>query len=140
MTRSHVFAALFAALLVLGGLAPPTHAQDKAQKKVESPDATVYVDGLACPFCAYGLEKKMKKLGGIQKMEVQLEKGRVLLAFKKDQALTKKQIRKAVTDAGFTARKVEFTGEESSGNEESSGRTQSVFSTTRPAQTSCSQC
>lgn len=88
-----------------------TKAQD--QDKVENPDATVYVDGLACPFCAYGLEKKLKNLDALKTMEVQLEESRVLLAFKKGKSLTKDEIQKAVKKAGFTARKIEFPDEES---------------------------
>lgn len=87
------------------------HAQTEKEDDVSSPDVTVYVDGLACPFCAYGLEKKLKKLDAVRKMEVQLEKGRVLLAFKEGQTLTKKEIQQAVKKAGFTARKIEFPNE-----------------------------
>jgi len=101
----------FIIFLLAGALLPVTAVgQNSPNEKdsVASADATVYVDGLACPFCAYGLEKKLKKLGAIQKMEVQLEKGRVLLAFKEEQSLTKEEIQQAVKEAGFTARKVEF--------------------------------
>lgn len=98
---------VLAGFLLFAVVGPPlTQAQDEIE--VEIPDATVYVDGLACPFCAYGLEKKLKNLDAIQRMEVQIEKSRVLLAFKEGQSLTKEEIRKAVKKAGFTARKIEF--------------------------------
>ncbi len=99
--------AVFFALLLAGmALAPIAQAQERGDT-VNDPDAEVYVDGLACPFCAYGLEKKMKTLDAIRKMEVQLEKGRVLLAFKEEKTLTKDEIQQAVKKAGFTARKIE---------------------------------
>ncbi len=105
------------AILILLGfvLVPGAEAQDKqaSQDTVETPDATVYVDGLACPFCAYGIEKKLDDLNAIQKMEVQLEEGRVLLAFKEGHSVTKDELRAAVENAGFTARKIEFAGEAS---------------------------
>lgn len=107
MKPQSMVAALFMALLAMATLAPAAQAQDK----IETPDAEVYVDGLACPFCAYGLEKKLKKLGAIRTMEVQLEKGRVLLTFKEGQSLTKEEIQQAVKKAGFTARKIEFPDE-----------------------------
>ncbi|MFB6272947.1 MAG: heavy-metal-associated domain-containing protein [Salinibacter sp.] len=107
MTVRSLLPALLAVLLAGGAFAPDTLAQDR-HDTVQNPDATVYVDGLACPFCAYGLEKKLGTLDAIQQMEVQLEKGRVLLAFKKEKSLTKNQIQKAVKEAGFTARKIEF--------------------------------
>ncbi|MFB6249328.1 MAG: heavy-metal-associated domain-containing protein [Salinibacter sp.] len=103
---------LVAALSVLlVGIAVPlsASAQSPQQDRVRSPDATVYVDGLACPFCAYGLEKKLKTLDALQKMDVQLEKGRVRLAFVEGHPPTKKQIRQAVKEAGFTARRVELS-------------------------------
>lgn len=33
------------------------------------------VDGLACPFCAYGIEKKLKAMKGSSKIDVDLDKG-----------------------------------------------------------------
>lgn len=104
-------------LLLTGLLALPVQAQEtpaQARDEIQTPDATVYVDGLACPFCAYGLEKKLKNLDAIQTMEVQLEKGRVLLTFKENRMLTKDEIQQAVKKAGFTARKIEFADASSS--------------------------
>lgn len=97
-------------LLAVGGVS--AHAQS-GETGLSSPDATVYVDGMACPFCAYGIEKKLNTLDAVRKMEVQLEKGRVLLAFKEGQSVTKDEIQKAVANAGFTARTIEFAGEAS---------------------------
>ena len=94
----------------MAALAPPMQAQDT----VQNPDAEVYVDGLACPFCAYGLEKKLKTLDAIRAMEVQIEEGRVLLAFKEGKTLTEDEIQQAVEKAGFTARKIEFADDASS--------------------------
>jgi len=110
MTCRLLIPALFALLLAVATVPSHAVAQDRqgTDAPVESPDATVYVDGMACPFCAYGLEKKLKKLDAIRKMEVQLEKGRVLLAFQDGQSLTKEEIQQAVKEAGFTARKIEF--------------------------------
>jgi len=103
-------------LLAFGLFAGSTvQAQSREGNAVPSPNAIVYVDGLACPFCAYGLEKKMKKLDALRTMEVQIEKGRVLLAFKEGRTLTKKQIQDAVKNAGFTARTIEFPERDDTG-------------------------
>jgi len=107
MKRLSLTAALFAALLAFVVLAPPALAQDT----MRNPDAEVYVDGLACPFCAYGLEKKLKTLDAIQAMEVQIDEGRVLLDFKEGKRPTEDEIQQAVEKAGFTARKIEFADE-----------------------------
>ncbi len=110
MTYRSVLPLLFALLLAGATLPAPGQAQDSPADSagVQSPDATVYVDGLGCPFCAYGIEKKLKNLDAVKTMEVQLEEGRVLLAFREGQVLAKDEIQEAVKKAGFTARKIEF--------------------------------
>ena len=35
----------------------------------------VEVKGLACPFCAYGLEKKLKDLDGVETIKIDVEQG-----------------------------------------------------------------
>ncbi|MGN2393298.1 heavy-metal-associated domain-containing protein, partial [Pelomicrobium sp. G1] len=34
------------------------------------PSYWLQVDGLACPFCAYGIEKKLRALDGVDKVKV----------------------------------------------------------------------
>jgi len=34
----------------------------------------IRVDGPACPFCAYGLEKKLKRVEGVKDLEIDLER------------------------------------------------------------------
>ena len=36
------------------------------------------VDGLACPFCAYGIEKKLGALEGVQSVETNIKDGVVI--------------------------------------------------------------
>lgn len=71
--------------------------------------ATLTVDGLACPFCAYGIEKKLKKLPGVSKMDIQMKKGKVVLKMKPGESPTALQIKKAVEEAGYTLRKAQLT-------------------------------
>lgn len=107
---------ILSTVLLAGAAVPSTgQAQDSPPDSagVQSPDATVYVDGLGCPFCAYGLEKKLKPLDAVKTIEVQLEKGRVLLAYREGQSLTEDEIQKAVKKAGFTVRKIELPDEAS---------------------------
>jgi mercuric ion binding protein len=113
MTSRVVLSALFALLLSVAAVPSHILAQERPAEDaaVTSPDATVFVDGMACPFCAYGIEKKLKNLDALQSMEVQLEEGRVLLVFKEGESATKDEIQKAVENAGFTARKIEFADE-----------------------------
>ncbi|MCZ6706273.1 MAG: heavy-metal-associated domain-containing protein [Bacteroidetes bacterium] len=97
-------ASLCVALLMTAALAP--HAQ--AQNKIENPDVTIAVDGLACPFCAYGLEKKLKKLEGVEALTVDMKEGQVQIKLKEGATVTEEQISEAVTDAGFTVTEITY--------------------------------
>lgn len=82
--------------------------QAYAQKKIDNPDVVVGVDGLACPFCAYGLEKKVKKLDGVKATYVDIDKGIVDIKLKEGATLSEENIKKAVADAGFTVREIKY--------------------------------
>ncbi|NIR52515.1 copper ion binding protein [candidate division KSB1 bacterium] len=67
---------------------------------------TLRVDGLACPFCAYGMEKKLKRLEGVEKLDIKINEGLVLLYFKDRVEIDKELIAKKVKEAGFTSREI----------------------------------
>lgn len=60
------------------------------------------VDGMSCPFCAYGVEKKLKAIKGVEKVDVNIGKGSVLVKMRENSKLTKEQAEKSVKDAGFS--------------------------------------
>ncbi|NOX69151.1 MAG: heavy-metal-associated domain-containing protein [Gammaproteobacteria bacterium] len=62
----------------------------------------VDVEGMNCPFCAYGIEKKLKRLDGVEQVEVDLTHGQFWL--KVDDAITMSEetVSTIVRDAGFT--------------------------------------
>jgi len=62
------------------------------------------VDGLACPYCAYGVEKKLKAIEGVEKVHVDLNKGLVTVDVKAGTELTEAQMKQLFQDAGFTFR------------------------------------
>jgi mercuric ion binding protein len=67
----------------------------------------VGVDGMACPFCVYGLEKQIKKLDGVTEVETDLEQGEIIVSVQGDGILEKAEVDEAVRDAGFTLRSFE---------------------------------
>ena len=69
---------------------------------------TVTVDGLACPFCAYGIEKKTKRLNGVKEIEIHLNTGIVILKCTEDKSPALADVRTAVKDAGFTPRSIKI--------------------------------
>jgi mercuric ion binding protein len=62
------------------------------------------VDGLACPFCVYGIEKKLSAIHGVERIEVDIKKGQVIVIMADGVPLSEERARQAVTDAGFTLR------------------------------------
>ncbi len=67
----------------------------------------LYVDGLACPFCAYGVEKNILGLKGVEKLDIDLEGGFITVVMEGGKALDERLAKKAVADAGFTLRSFE---------------------------------
>lgn len=68
------------------------------------------VDGLACPFCAYGIEKKFTELPGVAAVDIDMDGGKVLVTMTLGATLSEKDARKAVRDAGFTLRTFDPSG------------------------------
>ncbi len=69
----------------------------------------LYVDGLACPYCAYGVEKQVGALEGVEAVDIRIDEGVVAITMAPGARLTEEQARQAVADAGFTLRKFERT-------------------------------
>jgi mercuric ion binding protein len=75
-------------------------------------DGHVYrlrVDGLACPFCAYGVEKKLSGVNGVEKLTLDIDAGLVTVTMAPGAALDEAVARKAISAAGFTLRGFERT-------------------------------
>ena len=67
----------------------------------------VQVDGLSCPFCSYGLEKKLKKLNGVGKVEIHMRQGKAEMKVNPGITISDESIKQAVIDAGFTPGPIE---------------------------------
>ena len=62
----------------------------------------IEVTGLACPFCAYNVEKSIKKLPGVNCVQVDLAKGEVRIEMRADHTVDLEQVKHAIVNAGFT--------------------------------------
>ena len=78
-----------------------------AWAQVES--ATVAVDGLACPFCAYGVEKRLKKVGGVESVRVSFRDNEVTLSAKNNESIAVGEIPQAIQKAGFSPGAIEIS-------------------------------
>ena len=75
-------------------------------------DGTRYelrVDGLACPFCAYGIEKKLNAIDGVDEVDIDLNSGLVTVEVTEGAALNDSQMTELFNDAGFTYRSMTET-------------------------------
>ena len=65
--------------------------------------AVVSVKGMVCDFCARGIQKTFNKKDGIKKVDVDLDKGKVLLAFINAATIDFEEIKKIIQSNGQTA-------------------------------------
>jgi len=71
--------------------------------QAQTTDYSIRVDGLACPYCAYGIEKKLNKINGVKFKDMDLKKG-VVSVEAKDVKLGDAQLKQLFQDSGFTYR------------------------------------
>ena len=60
------------------------------------------VDGLACPFCAYGIEKELNRTDGVESIQIDINAGTVTVTMAEGATMTEAQAGRIVEDAGFT--------------------------------------
>lgn len=65
------------------------------------------VDGLACPFCAYGVEKKLKNTKGVVGVDIHINDGVVIVTVADGAQFDEARARQIMEEAGFTLRKFE---------------------------------
>lgn len=94
---------IFPALWLLAGTLVGAVREPPLQKQ-----AVVTVEGMQCPFCAYGIQKQLKKLQGVKSVEVELEKNQAVVTFEPEAKVTDKDIQQAIRKAGFTPGKIEW--------------------------------
>lgn len=103
-----------ALVLALGLLVPaaPSVAQEGSRESGRAQGARtvqetrtirVKILGMSCPFCAYGAEQKLRRLDGVEELEVELQSGIATLVIEDGADLSNERLRKTVDDAGFEA-------------------------------------
>ena len=107
MLRQIVMMLIFTAALVFGQgvplLAQQTSPPDSAQQII------VRVDGASCPFCAFGLEKRLGHLEGVADVRLEMKAGKVIVTLQKGATVSEQALRQAVEEAGFTPREITFS-------------------------------
>jgi copper chaperone CopZ len=94
--------------VVMAILFPKFEASAQADKHLEAPDVIIEVGGVACPFCAYGIEKRLRKIESVAEISVLLEEGKVQVKLQVGKTVSRVLLTKAISDAGFDTKRIEF--------------------------------
>ncbi|PIP82616.1 MAG: 6-bladed beta-propeller [Elusimicrobia bacterium CG_4_9_14_3_um_filter_62_55] len=86
-----------------GAVADAREVQVPAVAERVSGDMLVRIEGMACPFCAYGIEKHLGRLAGVRSARVNLGQGTAILDLEPGKTVSFDEVRKAVEKAGFKA-------------------------------------
>jgi copper chaperone CopZ len=84
-------------------------ATEKAILKTDITYVKIVVDGMACPFCAYGLEKSIKKLEGVKNLYIDINEAFITFAVLTSKKPSEEKLNKLVIEAGFKIRKIEYS-------------------------------
>ncbi|MFB3060661.1 MAG: heavy-metal-associated domain-containing protein, partial [Candidatus Binatia bacterium] len=68
----------------------------------------VRVDGASCPFCAFGLEKRLGRIEGVADVKLEMKAGKVIVTLEESATVSEQALREAVDEAGFTPREITF--------------------------------
>ncbi len=67
------------------------------------------VNGLVCAFCAQGIEKQLRKFPATADVVVSLEQKLVAVGLKDGQDIPDAELRRALTNAGYTVKAIQRT-------------------------------
>jgi copper chaperone CopZ len=80
-----------------------------ASASAEATTIEMNVNGLVCAFCAQGIEKQLRKFPATSDVVVSLEQKLVAVALKDGQDIPDSELRRALTNAGYTVKSIERT-------------------------------
>ena len=97
----------FSLLLLYFMFSVVTHAQtDSIPERVY---IKIEIEGMACPYCAFGMEKELKKVAGVEDVEIEFKRGLAYISTPIDQKPTKKSLEEIITNGGFTVKRIVFS-------------------------------
>jgi copper chaperone CopZ len=80
-----------------------------AGASVQAATIEINVNGLVCAFCAQGIEKQLRKFPATADVVVSLEQKLVAVALKDGQDIPDADLRRALTNAGYTVKAIQRT-------------------------------
>lgn len=79
-----------------------------ASDQVGNQIAVVSVTGMVCDFCARGIEKTFQKDAGFKKIDVDLDTGKVLIAYAPNTEIINEEIEKKILSNGQTVTEIQI--------------------------------
>lgn len=76
-------------------------------KAADTRQILVNVNGLVCAFCAHGIQKALSGESATDKVDVDLEAGKVTIALKPEGDIADERLRELLIDAGYTVTGIE---------------------------------
>ena len=118
MSSKRILAAGFVALGVAFGLPAAIQGQQRSQEPttqdvlepgevLAGASVRLKVNGMVCPFCAYGLEKRLGEIASIDAVLIRISDGLVQIRMKEDQELTDEVLADVVKKSGFSLIEIE---------------------------------
>ena len=89
----------------------PSQAQSPDEEATAFPadrTATLWVKGLACPYCVHNIDRQLAETTGVERVHVDLPTGKVRVALVADHPATRQQLVKVIDDSGFTLDRIEM--------------------------------
>ena len=70
------------------------------------------VNGMTCPFCVYGIEKKLEAVEEVQSVSSNLKRGTIFIELKNNKPINIGRLNEAIHESGFTpgGKKINATG------------------------------
>ncbi len=106
MVRQVVFTLMFM-VTIIAGQTLSLHAQQTTSSDFPQ-QIFIRVDGASCPFCAFGLEKRLGQIEGVNDVKLEMKEGKVIVTLEEGAVVSEEALRQAVDDAGFTPREITF--------------------------------
>ncbi|PHQ56617.1 MAG: hypothetical protein COC16_02825 [Lutibacter sp.] len=97
----------FVLILIFFGFSTIIKAQ--TDEKKDRIYVKIEIKGMACPYCAFGMEKELRKVFGVYNVKIELEAGLAFISTPIQQKPTKESIQKIIMDAGFTVGDIEYS-------------------------------
>ena len=75
-------------------------------QETNRPTSTLQADGLACPFCVYGIEKQLRQIEGVEDIGVDIETGTVTLTLAEGMTLEETTAREGLHRSRWVPREL----------------------------------